>query len=139
MAHLNRLEIIGNLGRDPEVRTFDSGNKVANFTVGVSEGYKDRNGEFQTNTTWFNVVLNGSLAEFAEKYLRKGASVYVSGRVRERSYNTNSGEKKYITELVGFELQLLDKKESSEPRRPEYESARPQSTQSAPKHGDLPF
>lgn len=110
MPSLNKIIIIGHVGRDAEVRTFESGNKIATFTVAVSERFTDRNNQPQEITEWFSVVANGKLAEFAEGYIRKGASVYVEGKQRTRSYTDASGVKKSLTELSAQTIQLLSPK-----------------------------
>lgn len=107
MAGLNKAILIGNLGRDPEVRAIDSGRKVANFSLATTESYRDKNGERVDQTEWHNIVLWGALAEIAEKYLRKGNQVYVEGRIRTRSYEDKEGVTKYITEVVGSNMTML--------------------------------
>lgn len=107
MAGVNKVILVGNLGKDPEVRHLDSGRAVANFSMATSETYKNRNGERVTNTEWHNIVLWTPLAEIAEKYLKKGNQVYIEGKIATRSYDDKDGIKKYITEVVGREMTLL--------------------------------
>lgn len=107
MAGVNKVILLGNLGKDPEVRHLDTGRAVANFPIATSETYKNRNGERVTNTEWHNIVLWTPLAEIAEKYLKKGNQVYIEGKITTRSYDDKDGIKKYITEVVGRELTLL--------------------------------
>lgn len=107
MAGVNKVILVGNLGKDPEVRHLDTGRAVANFSMATSETYKNRNGERVTNTEWHNIVLWSPLAEIAEKYLKKGNQVYIEGKITTRSYDDKDGVKKYITEVVGRELTLL--------------------------------
>jgi len=107
MAGVNKAILLGNLGKDPEVRHLESGRAVANFSLATSETYKNRNGERVTNTEWHNVVLWSPLAEIAEKYLQKGSQVYIEGKITTRSYDDKEGVRKYITEVVGRELTLL--------------------------------
>jgi len=110
MAGVNKVILLGNLGKDPEVRHLESGRSVASFSIATSETYKNKNGEKVTNTEWHNVVLWTPLAEIAEKYLKKGNQVYIEGKLTSRSYDDKEGNKKYITEVVGQTLQLLGSK-----------------------------
>lgn len=104
---VNKVILVGNLGKDPEVRHLDGGRAVANFSIATSESYRNRNGERVTNTEWHNVVLWSPLAEIAEKYLRKGKQVYIEGKLTTRSYDDRDGNKRYVTEVVGRDLTLL--------------------------------
>lgn len=99
---VNKVIIVGNLGRDPEVRTMQNGDKVANFSVATSERWKDRNtGEMQERTEWHRIVIFGRTAEIAEKYLRKGAKVYIEGQLQTRKWeDKQSGQERYSTEVV---------------------------------------
>ena len=109
MAGINKVILVGNLGRDPEVRTLEGGAKVARFTLATSEVYKDRaTGEKKENTEWHTVVCWRNLADIAEKYLSKGRQVYVEGRLRTRSWDDN-GVKRYSTEVVADTFQMLGK------------------------------
>lgn len=103
--------LLGNLGKDPEVATLDGNIKVAKFSLATTEGYKDDKGQTHTQTEWHSIVLWRGLAELAEKYLKKGSTVYIEGKNRTRSYEDKQGVKRYVTEVVGEELILLDKKE----------------------------
>jgi single-strand DNA-binding protein len=110
---VNKVILIGNLGRDPEVRTTQSGTKVANLSLATSENWKDKNsGERKEKTEWHRVVIFGNLADIAEKYLRKGSKVYISGQLQTRKWTDQSGQEKYTTEVVlqgyGGELTMLD-------------------------------
>jgi len=107
MAGVNKVILVGNLGKDPEVRHLDNGRAVANFSIATSETYKNRNGEKVTNTEWHNIVLWTPFAEVAEKYLKKGNQVYIEGKITTRSYEDKDGIKKYITEVVGRDLTML--------------------------------
>ena len=108
---LNRVQLIGNLGRDPEVRTFNNGNKVCNFSVACSESWKDRNtGERREKTEWVNVaIFSEGLVRVCEQYLRKGSKVYVEGKFQTRKWQDQSGQDRYSTEVViqGFGGQIL--------------------------------
>ena len=110
MASLNKVLLIGRVGKDPEIRTFDNGNKLATFTLATSESYTDRNGQRQEQTEWHSVVLNGRLADIAAQFIHKGSNVYIEGKIRTRSWDDQNGQKHYQTEVVGLGLQLLDPK-----------------------------
>lgn len=107
MAGVNKVILVGNLGKDPEVRHLDNGRAVANFSLATSETYKNKQGERVTNTEWHNVVLWSPLAEIAEKFLKKGGQVYIEGKLTTRSWDDQEGNKRYTTEVVGRELTLL--------------------------------
>ena len=110
MAGVNKVILVGNLGKDPEVRHLESGAVVANFPLATSDSYKDRKtGERITQTEWHNIVIWRGLAEVAEKYLKKGSSVYVEGSLRTRSWDDQNGQKKYKTEILAQSIQFLDK------------------------------
>ena len=106
---VNKVIIIGNLGQDPEVRYMPNGNAVANITVATSETWKDKNtGENQERTEWHRVVLFRRLAEIAGEYLKKGAKVYLEGKLQTRKWQDQSGQDRYTTEIVADQLQMLD-------------------------------
>jgi single-strand DNA-binding protein len=110
---VNKVILIGNLGRDPEVRTMQNGGKVANLNLATSESWRDKqSGEKKEKTEWHRVVIFGNLAEIAEKYLKKGSKVYVCGSLQTRKWTDQSGQEKYTTEVVlqgyGGELTMLD-------------------------------
>jgi len=107
MTGVNKVILIGNLGKDPEVRHLDNGRAVANFSLATSENYKNREGEKVTTTEWHNIVLWTPLAEIAEKYLNKGNQIYLEGKLTNRSYEDKEGNRKYITEVVGQNLTML--------------------------------
>lgn len=108
MAGINKVILVGNLGKDPEVRHLESGTAVANFSLATSETYKDRNsGERKTITEWHNVVLWRGLAEVAEKYLKKGDQIYVEGKIRSRQWEDKEGKTRYTTEVVGDNMVML--------------------------------
>ena len=111
---LNKAMLIGNVGKDPEVRHLESGVPVVTISLATSERYKDRNGEVKEQTEWHNVVLWRQLAEFAEKYLRKGTQIYVEGKIRSRSWEDQSGQKRYTTEVVADVVRLLGRKSDNE-------------------------
>ncbi len=100
--------LIGNLGKDPEVRHLDSNTAVANFPLATSESYTNREGQRVEQTEWHNVVLWRRLAEIAGKYLKKGSKVYIEGSLQTRSWDDKDGNKRYTTEIVGRNMQMLD-------------------------------
>jgi single-strand DNA-binding protein len=105
---LNRVQLIGNLGKDPEVKFTPQGTPVAKITIATNERFKDKSGEWQDRTEWHNVVLWQRLAEIAGEYLKKGGKVYIEGRLQTRSWDDKtSGQKKYMTEVVASDLILL--------------------------------
>lgn len=113
MSSVNKVILIGNLGRDPEVRTMQDGKKVANLSIATSESWKDKSsGEKKEKTEWHRVVIWGALADIAEKYLHKGSKVYVCGSLQTRKWTDKDGVEKYSTEVVlqgyGGELTMLD-------------------------------
>ena len=98
---INKVILVGNLGRDPEVRTFQSGDKVANFSLATSDTWNDRQtGERRERTEWHNVAIFGRMAEIAEQYLRKGSKVYLEGSLRTRKWQDQSGQDRYTTEVI---------------------------------------
>ena len=103
----NKVQLIGNVGNEPEITHLESGKKVAKFSIATNEFYKDSNGEKQQDTQWHNVVAWGKIAEIIEKYVDKGKEVALEGKLMSRSYETKDGEKRYVTEVVANEILLL--------------------------------
>ena len=122
MPSLNLCQFIGHVGADPEIRTFDNNNKIATTRIAVSERYTDRNNQPQERTEWIGLVFNGKQAEVAEKYVRKGSTLYVSGKWHNREWTDQAGNKRQSTELTVLSMQLLDKREQApqpaQPSRP---------------------
>ncbi len=118
MAGVNKVILVGNLGKDPEVRHLDNGRAVANFSIATSESYKNKAGERVTNTEWHNVVLWTPLAEIAERFLKKGNQVYIEGKLTTRSWDDQDGNKRYTTEVVGREMTLLGSRGDNEGGQP---------------------
>jgi single-strand DNA-binding protein len=112
MKGLNKITLIGNLGKDPEVQTLVGNIKVAKFSIATTETYKDDKGQTHSQTEWHSIVLWRGLADLAEKYLHKGSTVYLEGKNKTRSYDDKQGIKRYVTEIIGEQVLLLDKKES---------------------------
>lgn len=110
MASLNCVHLIGNLGKDPEVRFTGSGQADASFSLATSEKFKNRQGEWEEKTEWHNIVLFGKLAEIAGDFLEKGKTIYVEGRLQTRKWQDKSGNDRYTTEIVGEKMQMLSGK-----------------------------
>ena len=108
----NKVQLIGNLGNAPEVKIFESGKKMARFSVATNESYRNTKGEKVTETQWHHLVAWGKVAEIVEKYLTKGKEVAIEGKLINRSYNDKEGNKKYITEIQVNELLMLGAKTS---------------------------
>jgi single-strand DNA-binding protein len=141
MASVNKAILIGNLGRDPELRYTPSGAAVCTFSIATSEKWRDKQtNEMKESTNWHNIVLWGKQAELAKQYLTKGSPVYIEGRIQTRSWDDN-GVKKYITEIVGQRLQFLGRRtgeaatEGDAPPPPEADAAPPLTEED----DDLPF
>ena len=131
MAGVNKVILLGNLGKDPEVRYLDNGVAVANFSLATTENYKNKEGERVSQTEWHNIVLWRGLAEVAEKWLKKGSSIYVEGKIRTRKWEDKAGNTRYSTEVLGDNMTMLGGKPTSEGS---VESASP-----SDKKDDLPF
>ena len=107
---LNKVLLIGNVGKDPEIRHLQGGASVATITLATSERYKDRNGESREITEWHTVIAWRQLADLAENYIRKGSQIYVEGRIRSRSWDDQNGQKRYVTEIQADAIQLLGRR-----------------------------
>ena len=105
----NKVQLIGNLGQDPEIVTLESGNKLAKFSIATSDSYKNAQGQKVEDTQWHNIVAWGKTAEIVESYLTKGKQVAIEGKLMHRSYETKDGDKRYITEVRCNELLMLGK------------------------------
>jgi len=113
MASLNKVILIGNVGKDPEIKTFASGNKVAQITLATTERYKDRNGEQKEETEWHSVQAFGKLADVVERFIHKGSLLYLDGKIRTRSYEAD-GRTIYKTEIVANAIQMLDRRQQEQ-------------------------
>ncbi len=109
---VNKVILIGNVGKDPEIRHLDSGVAVANFTLATSESYNAKNGERVTNTEWHNIVMWRGLADVVEKYVKKGSKLFIEGKITSRQYEKD-GQTKYFTEIVGNNMVMLDSRGST--------------------------
>lgn len=116
MASLNKIQIIGNVGADPEVRCLENGQKVASFRVATSERYKGRDGETKEETTWHSVNAWNKSADFVEKFITKGAQVYVEGRLKSRTYQKKDGTDAVAVEIAADNVQILGRKGEDAPR-----------------------
>ncbi len=110
---LNRVILIGNLGKDPEIKKLENGSTVGKFPVATNEYYRDNNNELQQQTEWHDVVVWRQLADQAEKILRKGALVYIEGKISHRKYTDKNGVERTLTEIAASAFKLLDKKEAN--------------------------
>jgi single-strand DNA-binding protein len=107
MASVNKVILVGNLGKDPEVRYMPSGDAITNITMATTDSWKDKNGEKQEKTEWHKVAFFGKLAEIAGEYLKKGSQVYVEGRLQTRKWQDKEGQDRYTTEIVADRMQML--------------------------------
>ena len=141
MASVNKVILIGNLGKDPDLRFTPGGQAVCTFSIATTEKWRDKqSNELKESTNWHNIVLWGKQAETAKQYLSKGSPVYIEGRIQTRSYDDKDGNKKWITEIVGQRLQFLGRRSAGEgdhetPPPPEADAAPPM----ADEDDDLPF
>ncbi len=145
MAGVNRVIILGRLGRDPEARNFNNGGKVVNLRIATSERWKDKQGEQQERTEWHTVaIFNEKLGEVAEKYLRKGSEVYIEGQLETRKWQDQAGQERYATEIVlrqfRGELQLVGGRQGGGDDAPAQSASRPSERQKArDESDDIPF
>lgn len=136
MASLNKVMLIGNLGKDPEVRYTTSGQAVASFSLATSEKFKNRNGEMEERTEWHNIVLWGRQAEIAKDYLAKGKTVFIEGRLQTRKWQDKDGRDRYTTEIVGDRMQFVGPKSDGGGGR--QSGGRSPADDSSPAHYDEP-
>ncbi len=138
---LNKAILIGNLGKDPEVRYTPSGLGVANFNIATSETWTNKEGAKETRTEWHRIVAFGKLAEICGEYLSKGKQVYIEGRIQTRDWEDKNGVKRYTTEIVASQMQMLGARDSADTARPQ--SSPVSDFQGAPAQGpgddDIPF
>jgi single-strand DNA-binding protein len=106
----NSVKLIGHLGKDPEVKTFESGKKMASFSIATTDSYKNLKGEKVQDTQWHNLVIWGKLADVASQYLKKGSEVAIEGKLVHRAYETSEGQKRYITEINVHDMLMLGRK-----------------------------
>jgi single-strand DNA-binding protein len=138
---LNKAILIGNLGKDPEIRYTPSGLGVANFNIATSETWTNKEGEKETRTEWHRIVAFGKLAEICGEYLSKGKQVYIEGRIQTRDWEDQNGVKRYTTEIVANQMQMLGTRDAANAVRPQgppaadFSGAPPQ----GPADDDIPF
>lgn len=141
---VNKVILVGNVGKDPDVRYLDNGVAVASFPLATSETYKDKTGEKHSSTEWHNIVLWRGLAEITEKYVKKGKQIYIEGKIRSRSWEDKEGNKRYITEIIGDNMQFLGKREDSSSeqqveKKTETTDSKDSDTDDKKEEDDLPF
>ncbi len=113
MASVNKVILVGNLGRDPEVRYMPNGEAVCNFSIATTDSWKDKSGAKQERTEWHNIVMYRKLAEIAGEYLKKGRPVYVEGRLQTRKWQTKEGQDRYTTEIIADQMQMLGSRDGA--------------------------
>lgn len=147
MSSVNKVILVGRLGKDPEAKTFADGGMVTNFSLATSERWKDKQGEQQEKTEWHRIAMFGKVAEIAEKYLQKGSLVYIEGKLQTRKWTDKDGVERYSTEVIGDRMQMLGSKPDGdrEERAPRGSSSKPapQQSKSGSKfddfEDDIPF
>ncbi len=140
MASVNKVILIGNLGKDPELKFTPSGVPMVKFSIATTERFKDSEGNQQERTEWHNIVLWRRQAEIANEYLKKGSPVYIEGRIQSHSWEDENGVKKYMTEIVGLQIQLLGKREDSAAEGPPGDVPEPSGKkETLEDEDDLPF
>ena len=148
MASLNKVLLIGNLGKDPEIRAMPNGDAVATFSIATTETWKDKQGQKQEKTEWHNITMFRGLAEISGKYLKKGSSVYIEGRLQTRKWQDKTGADRYTTEIIADQMQMLGGNQArNEPQQAN--DAPPAQRQAAPRNApsgavdqfadDIPF
>jgi single-strand DNA-binding protein len=137
---VNKIILLGNVGKEPDVRHLDSGMAVANFTLATTEkGYKTKDGkEIPDRTEWLNIVMWNKLAEIAEKYVHKGDKLYIEGKIRTRSYDAPDGSKRYVTEVFADSMEMLSSKNKEAEKQTETNTVSDQQ-ENIPQNDNLPF
>jgi len=140
---VNKVILIGNVGKDPEVRYLEGNVAVARFPLATSETYRNKEGEKVTQTEWHNIVLWRGLAKVAEDYVKKGQALFIEGKIRTRSFDDKTGNKRYITEIVGDNMQMLGRRSetgtSQSPEEPEKDKTTENLDNGPAVEDDLPF
>lgn len=142
MAGVNKVILLGNLGRDPEIRTLESGVKLARIAVATNEYFKGKNGETIEKTEWHNVVLWRWRADVAEKYLKKGSQVYIEGRLETRQWDDKDGVRRYTTEIIADTMRMVGSRpagSSNDTKQASRNDSVPEGTDLPPEEDDLPF
>jgi len=138
MRGVNKVILIGNLGKDPEMRYLPSGQAVTKFSLATGSRWKDKDGQWQDRTDWHNIVAFGKTAEICNEYLKKGRQVFIEGRIQTRSYDDRDGNKKWITEIIAQSMEMLGRKGEGEEEIPEAVEE-PQGGETKSEDDDLPF
>jgi len=136
---VNKVILVGNVGKDPEVRHLDNGVAVASFTLATSETYRNKENQKVTNTEWHNIVVWRGLAGVVEEYVRKGSSLYVEGKIRTRSWEDKNGVKKYTTEIIAENLQMLGTKQEAKQSEVKPQNSETGGKDLSSEEDDLPF
>ena len=139
MASVNKVILVGNLGRDPELKYMPSGDAVCNFTVATRAVWKDREGDQQEKTEWHNIVAFRRLAEICGEYLKKGKQVYIEGRIQTRSWDDKDGVKRYTTEIVANQMQMLGRRDEETGGELPPSAPESKAPPSRDEEDDLPF
>lgn len=140
MASINKVILIGNLGRDPEVRYTPSGTAVANFSIATTENWTNKDGEKESHTEWHRIVAWGRLGEICGEYLSSGKQVYIEGRIRTNEWEDQEGNKRQNKEIVALTMQMLGSRaQAAEPSSDESPSPEPDTASSGPTEDDIPF
>ncbi len=142
MGSVNKVILIGNLGKDPEIRHTASGAPVANFSIATNEAWNNKDGQREERTEWHRVVAFGKLADICGQYLKKGKQVYIEGRLQTRSWEDRDGNKRYTTEIVASTMKMLGRagEEPTESYAPPIQEGRPSGgPSSGPEDDDIPF
>lgn len=136
MASVNKVILVGNLGKDPEMRYMPSGDAIANMTIATTESWKDKSGEKQEKTEWHRISMFGRLAEVAGEYLKKGSSVYIEGKLQTRKWQNKEGVDQYTTEIIASDMKMLGGRPEGKPEaKPKPEERQP----GADFEDDIPF
>jgi single-strand DNA-binding protein len=138
MASVNKVILVGNLGKDPEVRYMPNGEAVCNFSIATTDSWKDKAGAKQERTEWHNIVMYRKLAEIAGEYLKKGRPVYVEGRLQTRKWQTKEGQDRYSTEIIADQMQMLGGREGGGGAAASYDGGMDQSSSGANDYNQTP-
>ena len=136
---LNKVMLIGNLGKDPEILHFDNGGSIVKFPLATSETYTNRDGQRVTNTEWHNIVIRNKAAEICNKYLKKGDKVYLEGKIKTRKWQAEDGQQRYSTEVHVNEFNFLNNRSDSQPENSDNVMQSPNPPQQENQADDLPF
>lgn len=139
MSGFNKVILIGNVGVDPEVVTFENGGKLAKLSLATSETYKNKDGEKMTDTQWHNVVVRGKTADIVEQYVKKGDKLLVEGKLTTRSYEDRDGNKRYVTEVVSFSVQMMGSPQLADNEERDGNVSERDGNEYQEKDDDLPF